>query len=157
MKFKGVNNMPKTLLSLTVGEQLPLGDWISISQQDIDLFAKATNDHQWIHVDPARCAKESPFKTTIAHGYLTVTLMPDSLYNAIKPDPQYPSLLNYGVDKIRFIEPVRVNDKIRYVTTLVKTEKKSSGMLFHFETVAEIEGRDKPAMKGVFLTLLVGA
>ena len=149
--------MTKTLLELTVGEQLPVGDWINISQADIDLFAKATNDHQWIHVDPVRCEKESPFKTTIAHGYLTVTLMPNSLYQSIKPDTKYPSLLNYGVDKIRFIEAVRSNDKIRFVSTLIKTEKKSSGMLFSFETVAEIEGRDKPAMKGVFLTLLVGA
>ncbi|MBL4631441.1 MAG: MaoC family dehydratase [Paraglaciecola sp.] len=149
--------MTKKLLALTLGEQLPVGDWISISQADIDMFAKATNDHQWIHVDPKRCEKESPFKTTIAHGYLTVTLMPNSLYQSIEPDPKYQSLLNYGVDKIRFIEPVRVNDRIRFATTLIKTEQKSSGKLFYFETTAQIEGRDKPAMKGVFLTLLVGA
>jgi acyl dehydratase len=149
--------MTKKLLALTLGEQLPVGDWVSISQADIDLFAKATNDYQWIHVDPKRCEKESPFGNTIAHGYLTVTLMPNSLYQSIQPDPQYQSLLNYGVDKIRFIEAVRVNDKIRFISTLIKTEQKSSGKLFHFETIAEIEGRDKPAMKGVFLTLLVGA
>lgn len=149
--------MNKKLLDLTTGEQLPIGDWISISQADIDMFAEATNDHQWIHVDPKRCEKESPFKTTIAHGYFTVTLMPNSLYQSIQPDPQYQSLLNYGVDKIRFIEPVRVNDRIRFVSTLLKTEQKSSGKLFYFETTAEIEGRNKPAMKGVFLTLLVGA
>jgi acyl dehydratase len=149
--------MTKTLLELTVGEQLPIGDWVCISQADIDLFAKATNDHQWIHVDPNRCKKESPFGTTIAHGYLTVTLMPNSLYQSIQPDPIYKSLLNYGVDKIRFIEPVRAGDKIRFKSTLIKTEQKASGMLFYFETVAEIEGRDKPAMKGVFLTLLAGA
>jgi acyl dehydratase len=83
--------------------------------------------------------------------------MPNSLYESIEPDPKYQSLLNYGVDKIRFIEPVRVNDRIRFVTTLIKTEQKFSGMLFYFETIAEIEGREKPAMKGVFLTLLVGA
>lgn len=149
--------MTKTLLELTVGEQLPIGDWVCISQADIDLFAKATNDHQWIHVDPNRCKKESPFGTTIAHGYLTVTLMPNSLYQSIQPDPTYKSLLNYGVDKIRFIEPVRADDKIRFISTLIKIEQKASGMLFYFETIAEIEGRDKPAMKGVFLTLLAGA
>ncbi|GAC19278.1 MaoC family dehydratase [Paraglaciecola arctica] len=149
--------MNKKLLELSTGEQLPVGDWITISQADIDMFAKATNDHQWIHVDPERCEKESPFATTIAHGYLTVTLMPNSLYQSIQADPVYKSLLNYGVDKIRFIEPVRVNDKIRFVSTLLKTEQKSSGKLFYFETTAEIEGRNKPAMKGVFLTLLVGA
>lgn len=149
--------MTKKLLALTLGEQLPVGDWISISQADINMFAKATNDHQWIHVDPQRCAKESPFGTTIAHGYLTVTLMPNSLYQSIEPDPVYQSLLNYGVDKIRFVEAVRVDDRIRFLSTLVKTEQKASGMLFYFETIAEIEGRSKPAMKGVFLTLLVGA
>jgi acyl dehydratase len=149
--------MTKKLLALTLGEQLPVGDWISISQVDINMFAKATNDHQWIHVDSQRCAKESPFGTTIAHGYLTVTLMPNSLYQSIEPDPEHQSLLNYGVDKIRFIEAVRVDDRIRFVSTLIKTEQKASGMLFYFETTAEIEGRDKPAMKGVFLTLLVGA
>jgi acyl dehydratase len=149
--------MNKRLLELSTGEQLPVGDWITISQADIDMFAKATNDHQWIHVDPKRCETESPFATTIAHGYLTVTLMPNSLYLSIQPDPVYQSLLNYGVDKIRFIEPVRVNDKIRFISKLLKTEQKSSGKLFYFETTAEIEGRNKPAMKGVFLTLLVGA
>ncbi len=149
--------MTKTLLELTVGEQLPIGDWVCISQADIDLFAKATNDHQWIHVDQQRCKKESPFGTTIAHGYLTVTLMPNSLYQSIEPDPVNKSLLNYGVDKIRFVEPVRVDDRVRFISTLIKTEQKASGMLFYFETIAEIEGRDKPAMKGVFLTLLAGA
>ncbi len=83
--------------------------------------------------------------------------MPNSLYQSIQPDPTYKSLLNYGVDKIRFIEPVRADDKIRFISTLIKTEQKASGMLFYFETIAEIEGRDKPAMKGVFLTLLAGA
>ena len=149
--------MNKKLLELTLGEQLPTGDWISISQADINLFADATNDHQWIHVDQQRCKKESPFGTTIAHGYLTVTLMPNSLYQSIEPDPINKSLLNYGVDKIRFVEPVRVDDRIRFISTLIKIEQKTSGMLFYFETIAEIEGRDKPAMKGVFLTLLVGA
>jgi len=149
--------MNKKLLELAAGEHLPVGDWITITQADIDMFAKATNDHQWIHIDPDRCKKESPFSTTIAHGYLTVTLMPNSLYQSIEPDPTYQSLLNYGVDKIRFIEPVRVNDKIRFVSSLLKTEQKASGKLFYFETTAEIEGRSKPAMKGVFLTLLVGA
>ena len=76
--------MAKKLLALTLGEQLPVGDWVNISQADIDMFAKATNDHQWIHVDPQRCEKQSPFGTTIAHGYLTVTLMPNSLYRAIE-------------------------------------------------------------------------
>ena len=149
--------MKKKLLELSEGEQLPVSDWISIEQSDIDLFADATGDHQWIHVDSERCAKESPFETTIAHGYYSVTLIPKALYGSVLPDPNFSTLLNYGVDKIRFIEPVRVNDRIRFHSTLLKKEQKSSGQLFYFETIAEIDNRDKPALKGVFLTLLVGA
>ena len=148
--------MLKTLLELTVGEQLPSSEWQEIKQTDIDLFAKATGDFQWIHVDPQRCAIESPFKTTIAHGYLSVTLMPKAFYQMFAADPEYPTILNYGVDKIRFLEPVRVNDKIRYHSSLVKVEQKTSGRLFYFETEVEIAHRTKPAMKGIFLMLLPG-
>jgi acyl dehydratase len=149
--------MLKTLLELALNERLPASDWIRITQSDIDLFAQATGDHQWIHVDPERCINESPFKTTIAHGYLTVTLMPNAFYHMFLPDPQYQTILNYGVDKIRFLEPVRVNDQIRFISTLINIEQKKSGCLFHFDTEAQIEGRSKPAMKGTFLMLLVGA
>lgn len=149
--------MLKTLLELQVGEQLPVSDWRVITQGDIDLFAKATGDHQWIHVDPTRCARDSPFKSTIAHGYLTVTLMPNAFYHMFAADPHYPTILNYGVDKIRFLEPVRVNDKIRFVSTLERVEQKSTGKLFYFSTKVDIEGRAKPALQGIFLMLLVGA
>ena len=149
--------MQKALLELEINEQLPESEWITITQDMINRFAEATEDFQWIHVDPERCAKHSPFDSTIAHGYFTVTLMPNSLYQSIRSDPKYPTLLNYGVDKIRFIEPVRVNDKIRFSSVLINTEQKPAGRLFYFETTAEIAGRDKPAMKGVFLMLLVGA
>ncbi|MEP7703196.1 MaoC family dehydratase [Paraglaciecola sp. 25GB23A] len=149
--------MLKTLLELNLNEQLPASDWIKITQKDIDLFAQATGDHQWIHVDPERCAKESPFKATIAHGYLTVTLMPSAFYHMFAADPQYKTILNYGVDKIRFLEPVRVNEQIRFISTLSHVVQKNSGCLFYFDTEAQIEGKNKPAMKGTFLMLLVGA
>ena len=142
---------------MEVGEELSASDWQKISQADIDLFAKATGDHQWIHVDAQRCAKESPFKTTIAHGYLTVTLMPNAFYRMIKADEEHQTTLNYCVENIRFLEPVRVNDEIRFVSTLIKLEQKNSGKLFYFSTEAQIKNRDKPAMVGVFLMLLVGA
>jgi acyl dehydratase len=149
--------MLKKLSELSVGEQLPKSDWHRISQSDIDLFAQATGDKQWIHVDPERCAKQSPFQTTIAHGYLTVTLMPNAFYQMFTADPDFPTILNYGVDKIRFLEPVRVDDQIRFISTLAKVEQKASGRLFYFETDVEIAQRVKPAMKGIFLMLLVGA
>ncbi|WP_340679425.1 MaoC/PaaZ C-terminal domain-containing protein [Paraglaciecola sp.] len=148
--------MLKTLLQLNIGESLPSSQWQDINQQDIDLFAKATGDYQWIHVDPVRCAIDSPYKSTIAHGYLCVTLMPNVFYQMFAADPKYPTILNYGVDKIRFLEPVRVNDKIRYHSKLVGIEQKLSGRLFCFETEVEIAQRTKPAMKGLFLMLLLG-
>jgi acyl dehydratase len=149
--------MKKKLMELTVAEQLPASDWIKIDQATIDLFAEATGDHQWIHVDAERCAKESAFKCTIAHGFLTVTLMPRAFYQMVSMDPKYPTMLNYGVEKIRFIEPVRVNDKVRFVCELANIEQKSTGRLFYFSTKAEIEGRTRPAMQGTFLMMLLGA
>ncbi|KXI27736.1 MaoC family dehydratase [Paraglaciecola hydrolytica] len=149
--------MLKKLTELSVGEQLTKSDWLKITQADIDLFAQATGDKQWIHVDPLRCVNESPFKSTIAHGYLSVTLMPNAFYQMFVPDPAYPTILNYGVDKIRFLEPVRVDDQIRFISTLAKVEQKASGLLFYFETEVEIAHRAKPAMKGTFLMLLLGA
>ena len=149
--------MLKKLIELAVGETLPSSDWLTINQADINLFADATHDHQWIHVDQQRCAEESPFGCTIAHGYLTVTLMPQAFYQMFTSDPEHPTIFNYGVEKLRFIEPVRVNDQIRYHTRLLHVEAKPSGRLFQFSTEVEIAGRSKPAMKGVFLMLLAGA
>ena len=149
--------MLKKLVEIEVGEVLPASDWQQITQADIDLFAKATGDYQWIHVDAERCAKESPFKTTIAHGYLTVTLVSNAFYHMFKADKTNQTTLNYGVEKVRFIEPVRANDEIRYVSKLVNVEQKTTGKLFSFSTEAQIKNRDKPAMVGVFMMLLVGA
>ncbi|MFQ3237155.1 MAG: acyl dehydratase [Paraglaciecola sp.] len=147
--------MPKNLLTLAVNEQLTPSDWLLIDQTRINLFAQATGDQQWIHVDEVRCAKDSPFKSTIAHGFLTVTLMPEAFYHMIELDTATQTLLNYGVETIRFLEPVRVNDQIRFVSTLIKTEYKASGQLFYFSTQAQINNREKPAFIGTFLMLLV--
>ena len=146
--------MQKRLSELAVGEQLPCSEWFTITQAAIDLFAEATGDHQWIHTDPQRCTNESPFHSTIAHGYLSMTLMPQAFYQMLAPEPGESAMLNYGVDKLRFIEPVRVNDAIRFVVTLHKVEHKTSGQLFYFDTTVEIAQREKPAMKGIFLMLV---
>lgn len=147
--------MPKNLLTLAINEQLTPSDWMMIDQARINLFAQATGDHQWIHVDEARCANDSPFKSTIAHGFLTVTLMSEAFYHMVELDPTTQTIFNYGVEKIRFLEPVRVNDHIRFESTLIKTEHKSSGQLFYFSTQAQIKGREKPAFIGTFVMLLV--
>ncbi|WP_339768592.1 MaoC family dehydratase [uncultured Paraglaciecola sp.] len=147
--------MAKDLLQVAVGEQLEPSAWLKVDQARINLFADATGDHQWIHVDVERCKKESPFKTTIAHGYLSVTLMPEAFYNMVALDPSTQTVLNYGVDKIRFLEPVRVNDEIRFVSTLARKESKEMGTLFCFDTQIEINGRSKPAVVGSFLMMLL--
>jgi acyl dehydratase len=147
--------MPKDLLTLAINEQLTPSDWVVIDQARINLFAQATDDHQWIHVDETRCALQSPFKSTIAHGFLTVTLMSDAFYHMVELDPATQTVLNYGMEKLRFLEPVRVNDQVRFVSTLLKKENKPSGQLFYFSTQAEIKNREKPAFIGTFLMLLV--
>lgn len=147
--------MAKNLNALTEGETLPSSDWISVDQATIDRFAEATDDHQWIHVDQDKCQKQSPFKTTIAHGLLSTALMPSVFYTLIELDASRQTLLNYGIDSLRFLEPVRANDKIRYHVQLHSKEQKNSGVLFRFDTQVEIQGREKHAMVGRFLMLLV--
>ena len=144
-----------SLLALKEGSKLGTTDWVTVSQAKIDAFAEVTGDHQWIHIDPERCASESPFKTTIAHGFLSATLLPSLFYPMLDIPADKYSMLNYGVDKIRFLEPVRVNDNIRYHLTLSTKQQKPTGLLFALDCEVEIENRDKPAMVGTFLTLLV--
>lgn len=147
--------MAKDLLSLNEGDDLGTSPWLLVDQKRIDQFAEATGDFQWIHVDQARCAKESPFRTTIAHGLLSASLMPAIFYDLISIDSRTQTLLNYGSDGIRFLEPVRVDDQIRYAVKLKEKQQKATGTLYKFDCEVQIQGRDKPAMVGCFLMLLV--
>ena len=141
---------------LKIGDELPQTQWFKITQQKINEFAVATGDHQWIHLDQARCAKESPFKTTIAHGFLSASLMPMMFEQVISVDPMKFTMLNYGIDSLRFLEPVRVNDQIRYQFKVADIEQKAMGNLYKVAAQVDIDGRDKPALVGTFLTLLIG-
>ena len=147
--------MDNKIENLVVGQQLQNSDWVIVSQDKINAFANATSDFNWIHVDTDKCQKESPFGTTIAHGFLSATLMPALFYQMVDIDFSTYTLLNYGTDSIRFIEAVRCDDAIRYCVTLADKEEKSSGTLLKFDCTVEIEGRDKPAMIGRYLLLLV--
>ncbi len=147
--------MEKTLTNLVPGDKLGSTQWCLVDQTSIDAFAQATGDNQWIHVDVDRCAEQSPFGCTIAHGLLATALMPNAFYELVSLDPSTQTLLNYGIDSLRFLEPVRVNDSIRFHVSLHSTENKSSGVLYRFECQVEIQGRDKPAMVGRFLMLLI--
>jgi len=147
--------MANTLLNLSIEQSLPSSTWTQITQQMVNTFADATGDHQWIHIDVERCKKESPFKQTIAHGFLSASLMPKAFEEVIQPHKEIASVLNYGINSLRFLEPVRVDDKVRYAFKVANIEQKSLGKLFTFDCAVEIEGRSKPALVGQFLMLAV--
>ncbi|MFJ4438555.1 MaoC family dehydratase [Streptomyces sp. NPDC088923] len=137
-----VFSSPKELKG-AVGDRLGYTDWVEIDQRRIDLFAEATGDHQWIHVDPERAAKESPFGTTIAHGYLTLSLLP--LFA-----PQLMGLtgvrmgVNYGTNKVRFPAPVPVGSRLRATGTVTDVSEVTGGLQVTIAFTVEREGGEKP-------------
>ncbi|MCG8669227.1 MAG: MaoC family dehydratase [Pseudomonadales bacterium] len=138
----------KSDLESYVGKSLGASDWFAINQERINAFADTTLDHQFIHVDPDK-AKHTPFGTTIAHGFLTLSLLPyfqTTMADMIVPEGLKMGM-NYGFDKIRFLAPVKVDSEVRAVATLKElTEKKPGQYLFNVEMTVEIKGEDKPAL-----------
>jgi len=133
---------PNELLAAE-GKDLGVSDWVEIDQARINLFADATGDHQWIHVDPEK-AKSGPFGTTIAHGYLTLSLVNLFLPQII--DVQGISMgVNYGCDKVRFPAAVKVNSRVRGRGELIKAEEVKGGIQATTRVTVEVEGSDKPA------------
>lgn len=127
-----------------VGQQVFLTDWVVISQKRIDLFAEATEDYQWIHVDPERAAKSSPFGGTIAHGFLTLSLL-GKFYEAHLSLPFCEMGINYGLNKVRFTQPVKAGSRVRGHFVLSKLEDIQGGIQLTFNVTMEIEGVEKPA------------
>lgn len=131
-----------------LGEELGKSEWLAIDQDRINKFADATLDHQWIHVDPERAAKESPYKSTIAHGYLTLSLLP-YLWEQIVEVNNIKMLVNYGMDKMRFGRPVLTGSRVRLVTKLQSIENLRGICKVGIDFNIEIEGERKPALSGV--------
>jgi acyl dehydratase len=131
-----------------VGEEVHLSDWFDVTQQRIDLFADATGDHQWIHVDVERARRESPWRCTIAHGYLTLSLYP-MLRGLVAPGQAiYPGVkqaINYGLDKLRFPSPVPAGSRIRARCKLLKIEEVPGALQLTELYTVEVEGQPKPA------------
>ena len=126
-----------------VGQEVAVSEWITVTQEQIDLFAQATGDHQWIHVDPKRAA-EGPFGTTIAHGYLTLSLVPKFFESAMRIDNVRMSI-NYGLNKVRFMAPVPVNSRLRARITLLSCDPlEPQGFQQTWQVKVEREGSDKP-------------
>ena len=131
-----------------LGQQLGVSQWLEVSQERINLFADATLDHQWIHVDAERAAQESPYKSTIAHGYLTLSLLPH-LWNQIIEVRNLKMMVNYGMDKMRFGQPVITGSSVRLVADLqnIVNLRGTCKAEVHFRI--EIQNTRKPALEGV--------
>jgi acyl dehydratase len=150
-------------LTVTVNELAGLGetdlgwsDWFQVDQPRVDGFADATEDHQWIHVDPDRAA-DGPFGTTIAHGYLTLSLIPHLLDGLLTVSDQVRGT-NYGIDRARFTNPVPVGSRLRMRGRLLTvTRRADGGLQYKVGVEIQIEGQERPALVGEFLYLTYGA
>lgn len=127
-----------------VGEHLGYSDWHEVTQDQVNLFADATGDHQWIHVDPERAVKESPFGGPIAHGYLTISLAPRLLPQVVQVRGISMGV-NYGINKLRFPTPVPVGGQLRAGASLANVEDIAGGAQVTLDVTFEVEGKDKPA------------
>jgi acyl dehydratase len=145
--------VPVADLPSYVGKELGHSEWLTIDQQRINQFAECTGDHQFIHVDPEK-AKLTPFGTTIAHGFLSLSLIP-KLMEGIALQPQGMKMgVNYGLDSVRFIQPVKVNSRVRLAMSIMEiTEKRPGQWLIKAQATLEIEGEEKPAYIAESLSL----
>jgi acyl dehydratase len=130
-------------LKALVGQEVAVSDWVQISQERVNQFAEATGDYQWIHLDVERCKRESPFGAPIAHGYLTLSLLPMLMQNSLRMTDVRMGV-NYGMNKVRFPAPVPVGSKVRSRTTVLSVEDIEGGAQVTWMVTVEREGGDKP-------------
>lgn len=140
-------------LEQLVGQELGASEWVLVDQERVNLFADATGDHQWIHIDEEK-AKDGPFGGTIAHGFLTLSLLP-LLGSQVTDVTGMKMKINYGLNKVRFPNPVKVGSKVRDVVTLKEVTRKDSGIQVVMNHVIEIEGQDRPAAIAEAVSLMV--
>jgi acyl dehydratase len=148
--FNSVDELEKA-----VGTHLGHSDWHTVTQKQIDTFADATGDHQWIHVDPEKAA-QGPFGKTIAHGYLTLSLVPQLVWQVYKVE-NLAMGVNYGSNKVRFAAPVPVDSRVRAGVELVSLVPGGNGYQLTAKVTIELEGSDKPACVAETVTILVPA
>ena len=137
-----------TELQRQVGQEIHTSDWLEVSQDMINAFGKATGDMQWIHTDPDRAAAESPYKTTIAHGYFTLSLYPQLRGLVEEGTPIFPgvkNVINYGLNKLRFPAPVPSGSRIRARCTLISAEEVKGSIELIESYAVEVEGQERPA------------
>ncbi len=143
-----------TLEELEQGGERDLGatDWVTLDQERINMFAEATGDHQWIHVDPEMAA-QGPFGGTIAHGYLSLALLPGLLSEVLTVEGAKMGI-NYGIDRVRFTAPVPVDSQVRLKARLASAERRGDGVLYKLGVEVEIKDAEKPALVGEVLYLV---
>jgi acyl dehydratase len=134
--------------------ELGTTDWVTLDQRRINLFADATGDHQWIHVDPEMAA-QGPFGGTIAHGYLSLSLLPGLLSEVLTVEGARMGI-NYGIDRVRFTAPVPVDSEVRLKAKLLSAERRGEGVLYKLGVEVEIKDAEKPALVGEVLYLIFG-
>ncbi|HET6782887.1 MAG TPA: MaoC family dehydratase [Pseudoxanthomonas sp.] len=127
-----------------IGREVACSDWLAVDQSRIQRFADASGDQQWIHTDPERALRESPYKSTIAHGYLTLSLLPHLLESCLRIDG-VGMAINYGLDRVRFPAPLLVGQRVRARLALERLESVVGGMQAHWAATVELEHGDKPA------------
>jgi VCBS repeat-containing protein len=141
-----------------VGHELGVSDWLTVDQERINAFAACTGDFQWIHVDVERAKRESPFGSTIAHGYLTLSLLPQWQYAVGLISEDAVQALNYGLDRVRFITPVKAGARLRNRVVLLDVQDKGNGrVIITTRNTVEIEEVESPAMVADTVAALIGA
>jgi acyl dehydratase len=139
-----------------VGKELGVSSWVQIDQQRIEAFAECTGDHQWIHIDVERAKRESPYGTTVGHGYLLLSMIAPTSFEIFVKPARIAAVLNYGIDRVRFIAPVKAGSRVRNRIKLLAAEDKGNGRtLLTTENTLEIEGEVKPALIAQALTMAV--
>ena len=150
------NGYKLTTIHQFVGRELGVSDWLTVDQERIDQFAACTGDHQWIHVDVERARRESPFGAPIAHGYLTLALLAQFQYAIGLIPPDATQAINYGLDRVRFLAPIKAGAQIRNRVVLLAAGDKGGGrVLIKTQNTIEIAGEDKPAMIAETLAMLI--
>ena len=142
---------PRTDLSSLHGTEVAVSPWLDVTQKMIDEFADVTCDPQWIHIDPARAAAESPFGTTIAHGFLTLSLLPHLYQSCIEISPRRMGI-NVGMNRVRFVTPVKVDSRVRGRFAIHEVKPIEGGIQIAWDVTVEIEGEAKPACVAEWLT-----
>jgi acyl dehydratase len=156
MSHADTGSLTVATLHTLVGRSFTPSDWILVDQQRIDAFAACTGDHQFIHVDPERVARETPFPGTLAHGFLLLSLAAGHRQRDFPPVTDVALVLNYGLDRLRFTSPVTAGSRVRYHSKVLAAEPREPGrVLLRQEAKMEVEGQEKPAVIAELLALYI--